>query len=501
MDIQTYFEYNNLAVSWYYLIKSQEGVRMSRETVEKIRAIFEPASMAVIGASEDLSNFNGWAIYRPMTTGFRGMIYPVNPRHEKVFGMRCYPSVLNIPGEVDLAVIVIKAQFVPQVMKECVQKGVKGAIIMSSGFAEVGEEGRNLQNETVRIAEEGGIKFVGPNCLGVVSASANLNFFFTQMPRSGSISFVSQSGTLGIYLVNMAGNKGYGFNKFISVGNSASLNVTDYMEYLGQDPATKVIVMYLEGVNDGRRFIEVAKEVVKKKPVVVYKGGRSAAGSRAAMSHTASLSGSDAVFDAACKQAGIIRCQECFHPFELAEALSGLPIPNGKRISIIGSGGQCLTTADACSLLGLELPEFNDETKKRLKALLPEHAPIPTNPMDTAATRESLVLPKFLDIILSQDYIDGCIIPGATGGGDTAENIRRLLAEGEGVVEVMKKYNKPLVAYALPGGSQIALNVLRRAGVPVYAVPEETARAMWGVMEYGEVRRKAEADAKEAVKC
>ncbi|MFH0847533.1 MAG: CoA-binding protein [Chloroflexota bacterium] len=470
---------------------------MSKETVEKMRYIFEPESIAVIGASQDMADFGGWALQRPMTTGYRGMIYPVNPRRDKILGLKCFKSVLDIPGPVDLAVIVVKAQLVPSVMAECVKKGVKAAIIMSSGFAEVGEEGRKLQEETLRIAESGGIKFVGPNCLGVVSASGNLNFFFTQMPRSGSISFVSQSGTLGIYLVNMAASKGYGFNKFISVGNSASLTLSDYMEYLGEDPGTRVIVMYLEGVRDGRRFIEVAREVVKKKPVVVYKGGRSAAGSRAAMSHTASLSGADEVFDAVCRQVGIIRCEECFHPFELAEALMGLPIARGKRISIIGSGGQCLTTSDACSMLGLELPEFDSETKKRLLALLPEHAPVPTNPVDTAATREVLLLPKLLDIILSLDYIDGCIIPGATGGGDTAENIRRLLAEGEGVVEMLKKYNKPLVAYALPGGQQVALNILRRAGIPVYAVPEETARAMWGVMQYGENRRKLEADEKE----
>jgi len=319
---------------------------MSSKTVEQIRHIMEPESLAVIGASEDLSNFGGWAMYRPMTTGFRGPIYPVNPKREKIFGIKCYKSVLDIPGDIDLAVIVIRAQFVPQVMRECVQKGVKGAIIMSSGFAEVGEEGRKLQDETVKIAEEGGIKFVGPNCLGVVSASAHLNFFFTQMPRSGTISFVSQSGTLGIYLVNMAASKGYGFNKFISVGNSASLTVSDYLEYLGEDPATKVIVMYLEGVRDGRHFIEAAKEALKKKPIVVYKGGRTAAGSRAAMSHTASLSGADEVFDAVCKQVGIIRCLECFHPFELAEALSGLPMARGKRVSIIGSGGRGNANSD-----------------------------------------------------------------------------------------------------------------------------------------------------------
>lgn len=476
---------------------------MSRETVAIIQKILEPESIAVVGASEDMSNFGGWAIYRPMTTGFRGAIYPVNPRREKIFGLKCYRSIADIPYDVDLAVIVARAEFGPQIMRDCAKKGVKGAIVISAGFAEVNEAGKKLQDEMVRVAEEAGIKFIGPNCLGIVSSSARLNFFFNTAPASGPISFVSQSGTLGIYLFNAAASKGYGFNKFVSVGNSASLNVADFLEYLGEDPNTRVIVMYLEGVTQGRRFFEIAKEVVKKKPVVIYKGGRSAAASRAAMSHTAALAGVDDVFDAACRQAGIIRMPESFQPFDLAIALSGLPLPKGKRLSVIGSGGQCITTADAASMLGLEFPEFDAETKKKLLALLPEHAPVPTNPVDNAATREPLVLPRLLDIIMSLDYIDGCIIPAATGGSDTPDGIRRLLAEGEGVVEILKKYDKPLVAYALPGGSPIAINILKRAGIPVFVEPEDAARGLYGVMKYGEIRRKIEEDEKEAaaVKC
>lgn len=471
---------------------------MSRETVAIIQKIMEPESIAVVGASEDMTNFGGWAIYRPMTTGFRGAIYPVNPRREKIFGLKCYPSVDAIPNPVDLAVIVARSEFGPQIMQDCARKGVKGAIVMSAGFAEVGGEGKRLQDEMLKIANDAGIKFIGPNCLGIVSASARLNFFFNTAPASGPISFVSQSGTLGIYLFNAAASKGYGFNKFISVGNSASLNVADFLEYLGEDPNTKVIVMYLEGVTEGRRFFEVAKEVVAKKPVVIYKGGRSAAASRAALSHTAALAGTDDVFDAACRQAGIIRMPESFQPFDVAIALSGLPVPKGKRMSVIGSGGQCITTADAASLLGIELPEFDAETKQKLLALLPEHAPIPTNPVDTAATRVPLVLPKLLDIILALDYIDGCIIPAATGGSDNPDGIRRLLAEGEGVVEIFNKYKKPLVAYALPGGSPIAVNILKSAGIPVFAEPEDAARALYGVMKYGEIRRNIDKDRQEA---
>jgi len=465
---------------------------MDKSIVDQLRPIFEPRSVAVIGASGDISKFGGRAFVIPLETGYRGTLYPVNPNRKEILGIKAYPSVLDIPDDIDLAVFAIVASMVPQAMEECVKKGVRGAVIITAGFAEIGEEGRKLQDEVVRIAHRGGIRLVGPNCNGIWSSAVKLSLLFNPAPQPGPISFVSQSGTLGGYLFQTAMSKGYGFSKFVSSGNQASLNVSDYVEYLGQDEATRAIVLYIEGVQEGRRFFDIAKEVVKRKPIVVYKGGRTAAGSRATLSHTASLAGSDEVFDTACKQAGIIRCYEVMHPFDLAEALAYQPWPKGKRVTIIGSGGQCVATADACASLGLELPEFDEDTKRRISEILAPHAPVPTNPIDTAATPYPMTVPKILEIVASLDYIDGIITQGPFAGFDLSpERIRNLLDETEAITAIPRKYGKPLIATAMRWHSMdMILDLFRRAGIPYYTTPEESARAMYGLMKYGEIRQR-----------
>lgn len=466
---------------------------MEKSIVEQLRPIFEPRSVAVIGASNDLSKFGGRAFFIPRETGYRGAIYPVNPNQGEIWGAKAYPSILDIPDEIDLAVIAIPASTVPHAMEECEQKGVKGAVVITAGFAEVGAEGRRLQDEVVRVAHRAGIRFVGPNSNGMWSSRTRLNLLFGAAPQPGPISFVSQSGTLGGYLFQVATTKGYGFSKFVSSGNQASLNVSDYLEYLAEDEDTRAIVLYIEGIDEGRRFVDVAREVVRRKPIVAYKGGRTDVGSRATLSHTASMAGSDEVFDAACKQAGIIRCYEVIHPFDLAEALAAQPVPKGNRVTVIGSGGQCVATADACAALGLELPEFDEDTKHLLMELLPPHAPVPSNPVDTAAPGNYMTGPRLADTLARLDYIDGIITHGPLVGWDLSpERIKGLLAEAELVTSIPQKYGKPVVctgvAMRFPGDS-LAIDLYRRARIPLYAMPEESARAMYGLMKYGEIRR------------
>jgi acetyltransferase len=297
---------------------------------------------------------------------------------------------------------------------------------------------------------------------------------------------------MGFYLFDLANSKGYGFSKFVSSGNQASLDVSDYLEYLEQDEDTKVIVLYLEGVQEGKRFFEVAREVAKKKPIIAYKGGRSSAGSRATMSHTASLSGSDEVFNAACKQAGIIRCYEVFHPFGLAEALAYQPLPKGKRVAVLGSGGQCVAIADACVSLGLELPELDDDAKRELMEILPPHSPVPTNPVDTVASGIKMTIPRITEVLAKLDYIDGIITQGLWASFyTTPARIKQLASEVEIVTSIPEKYGKPMVctqmAMRIPSGD-LAMDLYRQAGIPAYSTPEESARAMWGLMRYGEIR-------------
>jgi len=468
---------------------------MEKSIAEQLRPIFEPKSMAVIGASGDQSKFGGRAFHNPLDTGYRGAIYPVNPTRKEIAGIKAYPSILDIPDEIDLAVFAVHAPMIPKAMEEAIKKGIKGAVIITAGFAETGEEGKKLQDEVVRMAHRAGIRFVGPNSNGIWSSRVKLNLLFPNAPRPGPIAFISQSGTLGFYLFQLATTKGYGFSKFVSSGNQASINMSDYLEYLAQDEDTKAIVLYVEGfeVEEGGRFMEVAREVVKKKPIVAFKGGRTSAGSRATLSHTASLAGSDEIFNAACKQAGIIRCYEVIHPFDMAEALSCQPLPKGKRVSIIGSGGQCVATADACASLGLELPEFDQDTKRRLMEVLPPWAPVPTNPVDNAAPRDPMTTARIAEILAQLDYIDGIIISGPWVGWDfSPDRVRHLLTEAEMVTSIPQKYGKPVISTAIAArfaGSDLALNLYRREGIPIYDTPEESARAMYGLMRYAEIRR------------
>ncbi len=466
---------------------------MEKGIVEQLRPIFEPRSVAVIGASSDTSKFGGRVVLRPLETGYRGTLYPVNPQRSEIGGVKAYPTVLDIPDTVDMAIIAVAAPMVPKAMEECVKKGVKGVVLISAGFAEVGENGKKLQDEVVRIAHSAGIRVVGPNSNGIWSSRVKLNLLFTVAPRPGSISFISQSGTMGFYLFELANSKGYGFSKFASSGNQASLDVSDYLEYLAQDEDTRVIVLYLEGIQHGKRFFEVAREVARVKPIIVYKGGRSSAGSRAAMSHTASLSGSDELFNAACKQAGIIRCYEVVHPFDLAEALASQPLPKGKRVAVLGTGGQCVAIADACASLGLELPELDDDTKRELMEILPPHSPVPTNPVDSVASGIKMTIPRITEVLARLDYIDGIITQGLWAGFYTTPGrIKQLVSEAEIVTSIPDKYGKPVVctqvAMRLPSG-EIVIDLYRKAGIPSYTTPEESARAMWGLMCYGEIRR------------
>ena len=468
---------------------------IEKSVAEQLRPIFEPKSVAVIGASENQNKFGGRAFCNPLQTGYRGAIYPVNPNRKEIAGIKAYPSILDIPDEIDLAIFAVHAPMIPKAMEEAIEKGIKGAVMLTAGFAETGEEGKKLQDEIVGMAHQAGIRFVGPNSNGICSSSAKLNLLFLTVPPAGPISFISQSGTLGGYLFQLATAKGYGFSKFVSSGNQASISMSDYLEYLAQDEDTKAIVLYIEGIKaeEGGRFVEIAREVVKRKPIVAFKGGRTSAGSRATLSHTASLAGSDEVFDAACRQAGIIRCYEVIHPFDLAEALSSQPLPKGKRVSIIGSGGQCVATSDACASLGLELPEFDQDTKRRLMEVLPPWAPVPTNPVDTAAPDDTMTQARIAEILAQLDYIDGIILSGPYAGVVlNYDRIRELLNDAEMVTSIPQRYGKPVITTAIAmhaSFNDLGSNLYRQRGMPIYDTPEESARAMYGLMRYAEIRR------------
>ncbi len=466
---------------------------MAHDIVEQLDTIFKARSLAVIGASATPPKWGYMMVSTPLNTGYRGAIYPVNPREKTVEGLPCYPSVRDIPGDVELAVICVPAAAIPAVMAECAAKGVGGAVVITAGFAETGGEGRMLQDEVVKIARAGGIRFVGPNCMGIWSSAVRLNLSFDQPPLAGGIAFVSQSGTFGGTLAEVARIKGYGLSKFISIGNQADLEAADYLEYLGEDDDTKAIVFYMEGFRDGGRFFDVARRVVGRKPITIYKAGRKKAAARATLSHTSSIAGSDEVFDSLCRQAGLIRAYEAEHSFEMAEALVSQPLPKGSRIAVIGSGGQGVVISDACESLGLEIPELDGELRAALKKGLPAHAPTPSNPVDFAgALRTSLDEAKVIEALARVDYIDGiiCNVPFYGFSAGAVADVARLSIEGAAILAaVPEKYGKPMITLKWRReGTDIVQDVMKSARVPAYDTPEQCARAMYALVEYAGIR-------------
>jgi acetyl coenzyme A synthetase (ADP forming)-like protein len=464
---------------------------MSPSVRQELKFLFEPESIAIIGASNTPGKWGYSMVTRPIQSGYRGRIFPVNPKEKEIFGLKSYPNIREITESVDLAIITVPAPLVPQTMKDCVKKGVKSSIVITAGFAETGPEGRKLQDEVIGIASGGGIRIMGPNGMGMWNSKVRLNTAFGFTPKSGGISFISQSGTMGAYLLETATNKGYGFHTFLSVGNQADLSMADYLEYLGEDDDTKVLVLYIEGLKSGPRFIENAREVIRKKPIIVYKAGRTASGSRATLSHTASIAGSDEIFEAMCHQTGIIRTYDVSHAFDVAEALSKQPLPKGNRVAIVSNGGgACVVTTDACEALGLKIPELNQEMVNTLGKYLLPHAPPPKNPIDTAADPRPLTVATIVELLVQNPHIDAVITmaPIYISSSNPAF-VREVLSASEIISDIPQKYGKPVIATAMRGSMKgVGFELMKDRGIPFFEFPEEAARAMYGLYRYSQVK-------------
>lgn len=462
---------------------------------KELDSIFKPQSVAVIGASNNRKRWGYGTLRDILKGGYRGKLYPIHPKDKVIQGLTAYPSVLDVPGEIDLVVFVVNAAQTVKAMRECAEKGVKGAVIITAGFAEIGGEGAKMQDEVVSIAREAGIRFVGPNCLGTYSSAVSFNCAFYRTPKPGPIAFISQSGTMGEYLLEIGLAKGYGFSKFVSSGNQADLNVCDYLEYLGDDPDTKTIVLYLEGVKDGRRFLEVARKVTAKKPIVMYKAGRTSAGARAALSHTASLAGNNDIFEAACAQSGVIRAEEVLGAFDIAEIMAHQPLPKGNRVAIVsGGGGFCVTVADACASHGLEVPELDADTQKRLLSLFHPYSPQPKNPVDMIARKGPITHAEVIEILAELDYIDAFIIMPPWGGfhKDTPiEVMKELIDSAERIAQIPIKYGKPIVCAAGRDFSgRPVYEILKKGEIPFYEGPDMCALALQGLFEYAQAKKR-----------
>ncbi len=446
--------------------------------------LFHPRSIAVIGASNDPLKL-GYEVFKNLKK-YGGNVYPVNVKDEIVQGVKAYKSVEDIPDSVDLAVVVVPKRFVKETIEACGRKGVKGAVIITAGFGETGEEGKKEEQELVEIAPRYGMRLIGPNCVGIVNTKAGMNATFIADPKVGDVAFISQSGALGAGIVYKTIKEGIGFSKFISVGNMADIDFAELMEALSESKDDRAIALYIEGVKDGRKFVEVAKRVTKKKPVIALKAGRSESGARAASSHTGSLAGSWKIYEAAFKQSGVLIADTIDDMLSMARAFTQ-PLPKGRRVAIMtNAGGPGVLTADAVDRRGLKLANLEEKTIEELRSFLPPMAAV-KNPVDMIASARGEDYYRTAKLLLQDPNVDMligiCVVPTFAGMTPTEH--------AEGIIRAMKEVNnrKPVLAFFMAGYvSEKAKELLEKNGVPTYERPEDVASAAYALVKFAEDR-------------
>jgi len=438
---------------------------------------FKPKNIAVIGATEAPGSVGRTTLWNLMSTPFGGAVFPINPKRPSVLGIKAYRSIKEVPAEVDLAVIVTRANFVPALIKECAEVGVKAAIVISAGFKELGPEGVELERQVLAEARKGGMRIIGPNCLGLMCPPTGVNATFAAgMARPGNVGFISQSGALCTAVLDWSFQEMVGFSAFISLGSMVDVGWGDLIDYLGNDPKTRSILVYMESVGDARSFLSAAREVALNKPIIVIKAGRTAAGGKAAASHTGSLTGSDDVLDAAFRRSGVLRVNNISDLFYMAEVLSKQPRPKGPKLTILtNAGGPAVLATDALISAGGELTELSPSTLEELNGFLPESWSR-NNPIDILGDADGERYGKSLEIAAKDPNSDGLLVvltPQAmTDATATAESLKKYA-----------KLDKPVLASWMGGPEvQAGERILNQANIPSFPYPDSAARAfeyMW----------------------
>lgn len=452
----------------------------------KLEAFLKPRSIAVIGASRDPDKV-GHKIFRNLLeSGYRGKLYPINPKAVELLGRKCYRSVTDIPGDVDLVVIAVPAKIVPAVAEECGEKGVKGLVVISAGFSETGREGTRLERHLAAICQKYKMRMQGPNCLGIINTRNHMNASFAAAnPPPGNVAFVSQSGALGSTILNWANQNDVGFTSFISLGNETDLDAADFIEALAENNETRVIGLYIEGVKDGERFVQIAKKVTEKKPIIALKAGTTNVGMRAVSSHTGSLAGSDTAFSAAFKKAGILRVNTLEELFNLVLAFEAQPTPRGRNVLIItNGGGPGILAADACEKMGLELPLLEYDLIERLRRLLPPQASL-HNPLDVLGDADENRYSLALDVGLRSKKIDALIVILTPQAMTPADSV------AEAVVKARKEPSKKPILTVFMGldDDSTPIQTLRKNNMPNYFFPEHAASVLRAMYDYSLILR------------
>lgn len=463
--------------------------------MSKLEALFNPKSIAIVGASPNAGSITGQPLRHLLDRNYSGKIYPVTEKYEEIAGLKCYRAISQLPEPPDVAVLVIGAARVPGVLKECCAKGVRFAVIVSAGFAEAGAEGRKLQDEIGRICRGQGIRLVGPNCQGMMNVAANVCAGFGPVlgvqygVQAGPVSVITQSGGFGFAFVSLMARQGIGFSKIISTGNEADLGAADYLEHFIQDPATRVIVAYLEGIEDGRRVRDLGELALERdKPILVWKVGSTEVGKRAASSHTGKLSGDHAIHSAVIKQMGSVEIDDVQDLVDYSRAFLNGKRPQGRRVAILSaSGGAGVLISDECSRLGLEVSPLSEESKQRLVAIAPALGSL-QNPIDAMGGiyDDPARLGQALEVLAADAATDSIVIINPLRQGQAAAGIAR------SIVGLHAATDKPVFVTwsARPDFAEEGFSILRAAGVPHFDTPVRCARALSVLTLYVESRRR-----------
>lgn len=445
-------------------------------------AIFRPRSIALVGASKNRQKLSN-VIMRALLEGdFTGRVYPVNPKADVIYCMPVHPSIKKIPDDVDLAIIVVPREIVPKVMEECAEKGVGAVIVITAGFRETGEEGAALERRILQTARSNNIRMVGPNCMGVINTEPTIRMnatFSVEPPLRGKCALISQSGALGLAIIQYSRRTNVGLSKFISLGNRADVSSNDVLEYLEDDPQTDLILMYVESIGNPRRFVRVARRVTRRKPIIVVKSGRTAVGARAASSHTGALAGLDIAYDALFEQAGIIRAATIEEMFDIAKTMSEQPTPSNEDVIILSNGGgPAVLAADALSAAGITLPETSPKTQQHLRQFLVGEASL-TNPIDMTGNATPADFGKALEVICRYEtasiilviFLPIKVVP-----------TRAVVPE---IVRVKKQFpDKLFLACIMAEDSEEELQPLKDAEIPTFMYPESVAGALRWLRTY-----------------
>ena len=458
-------------------------------------SFFRPRSVAVIGASSDPDKV-GFAVLRnalygtiegpaDRARGFDGKVFPVNAKGADVLGQKSFKSVTDIPEPVDLAVIAIPAQIIPKTVEDCGKRGVKAVVVITAGFSEVGPEGAKLEHEMLDAARRTGVRIVGPNCLGVIAAEKRLNVSFAyETPPVGGISLLSQSGAVCTAMITYAFEEHIGYRHFVSMGDKCDVEDAEIIDYFADDEGTNCIALYVEALKQPRAFYEAARRASRKKPFVAIKVGRTAAGAKAASSHTGSIAGSDAAYEAAFRQAGVQRARTLPGFIDASRALSSQPLPRGKRICVLtNAGGPGVITADALYDLGLELVKLCPETIEKLNAHCPSswaHG----NPADIIGDAGPDRYRECLRIINQADEVDGIVLLM------TQQSMTQPMKIAEAIVDIIPELRKPVTASFIGQGEGDAENFLEQRGVPEFEFPERAAEAMAALCTRADIVRR-----------